>query len=93
MYWKIYALFILCFGLLNPIISYNTKYESLPYGQDFITGNAICLIITLVHNTLLFYPVKLLIYDDIKFSQWIDINIIFSIILILFINYSNQQFI
>lgn len=93
MYWKIYALFIFCFGLLNPIISYNTKYESLPYGQGFITNNAICLTIILIHNTLLFYPVKLLISDDIKFSQWIDINIIFSIILTLFINCSNQQFI
>lgn len=92
MYWKTYALFILCFGLLNPIISYNTKYESLPYGQNFITGNAICLIIVLVHNTFL-YPFIFLVFDNIKFSQWLDINIIFSIILTLLLNCSNQQFI
>mgnify|MGYP001156864228 CR=1 FL=1 len=93
MYWKTYALFVLCFGILNPIISYNTKYESLPYGQNFITGNAICLTIISVHNTILIYPFKLLIFNDIKFSQWVDINIIFSIILTLLISCSNQQFI
>jgi hypothetical protein len=92
MYWKIYALFLICFGILNPIINYNTKYECLPYGQDFITSNAICLTITLVHNTFL-YPLILLGFNNIKFSQWLDINIIFSIILTLLIMCSNQQFI
>ena len=92
MYWKIYSLFIFCFGLLNPIISYNTKYESLPYGQSFITSNAIVLTIVLLHNLFFLYPF-LLLSLDIKFSQWIDINIIFSIILTLFINCINQQFI
>ena len=93
MYWKIYALFLICFGILNPIINYNNKYECLPYGQDFITSNAIFLSILLFWNAFIFYPVFYFIFDNIKFSQWLDLNIIFSIILSLLIICSNQQFI
>ena len=93
MYFKLYAVLIIYFGLLRPILFYNTKYKALSYGQSFITNNSILLIILLLHNTVLFLVFKSIIFNNIKFSQWLDMNIIFSIILTLLISYSNQQFI
>jgi len=78
---RIYALLALSLGLINPIVSYNTQYESIGYGQGFLTANAIILTILLLNNVFLIYPLIIIMAFDIKFMRYIELNIFISIFL------------